>query len=75
MSRVCIGVLLSKAWQTGLLADAGAFRQMVTVELPEGVVPKVALPSTKETGQKPNYVYKHCILVQDALHYGHKIEV
>ena len=68
-------MLLTKSWQSSLLADVGAFRQMVTVALPEGVVPKDALPSAEVTGQKPKYIYKHAVLVQNALHYGYKIEV
>ena len=70
-----VGELLSTSWQTGLLADASAFRQMVMVELPEGVLPGHALPSSEDAAQRPNYVFKHSVLVQNALHYDYKIEV
>ncbi len=76
---VCVrvsGELLSEAWGTCLLAAPDMFKQMVVVELPEGVVPGGAIASGSDpTNQRPIYEYKHAVAVQDALHYGYKVEV
>ena len=66
--------MLTKSWGTGYLADPSFFRMMVVVELPEGLVPKDALPPSVDGG-KPKYEYKHSSMVQNFLYHNFKIEV
>ena len=63
------------SWGTGLLVAPDMFKQMVVVELPEGVVPKSSLPPVSEEGQRPIYEYKHAVVIQNALHFDYKVEV
>lgn len=71
---VCSGQLLTKSWGTGYLADPSFFRMMVVVELPEGLVPKDALPPSVDGG-KPKYEFKHTVMVQNFLYHDFKVEV
>ena len=70
---IYIGSLLSKSWNTDLLADPSMFGCMVLVRVPDDVLP---MPSEKgNMSEKPSLTDKHAEKLQDTLHYHFKVEV
>ena len=61
-----LGTLLTKLWGTSLLADASMYGFMVTVQVPEGVIPGA---------KKPPFTDNDAETLQDILHHDFKVEV
>ena len=68
------GDLLVKEWGTELLADPSFFRTMVTVRLPEGLIPPDG-PEVKTVNGQPEYNYGHGSYIGNILHHQYKVEV
>ena len=66
-----VGSLLSKTWNTGLLADPSMFGFMVLVRLPDDVLP---VEKAKES-EKSLLTDQHAEKLQDILHCDFKVEV
>ena len=61
-----------KEWGTDLLADPSYFKAMVTVRLPEGLVP----PDRPGTASSPpEYTFSHASYIENILHHEYKVEV
>ena len=58
--------MLTKAWGTNLLADPSMYGFMVTVQVPEGVLPGA---------RKSPFAESDAEMLQDILHHDFKVEV